>query len=131
VAAADLDVNGHSGDAANPTRTPATDRFPSNSITKSDAHNRRRFKTQTIQQDFGSRSLLGHTRERLRPVLNNDRVLFVVTQDHESFYRRELFDVDRANMLEQPANRGTGVALIATLLQLLQYKPDGIVSIFP
>ena len=49
---------------------------------------------------FGSRSLLGHTRDRLRPVLTNDRVLFVVTQDHESFYRRELFDVDRANMLE-------------------------------
>ena len=78
--------------------------------------------TRTIEGDarpkqfskiFGSRSLLGHTRERLRPVFNDDRVLFVVTKDHETFYRRELLDVDRANVLEQPANRGTGVAIIA------------------
>jgi mannose-1-phosphate guanylyltransferase len=96
--------------------------------------------TRTIEGDarpkqfskiFGSRSLLGHTRDRLQPVFNNDRVLFVVTKNHETFYRRELLDVDRANVLEQPANRGTAVALIATLLQLLQYKPDAIVGIFP
>jgi mannose-1-phosphate guanylyltransferase len=96
--------------------------------------------TRTIEGDsrpkqfskiFGGQSLLGHTRDRLRPVFENDRVLFVVTKDHEPFYRGELGDVDRANVLEQPANRGTAVALMATLLQLLQYKPDAIVGIFP
>ena len=96
--------------------------------------------TRTIEGDsrpkqfskiFGSRSLLGHTRDRLRPVFNDDRVLFVVTKDHETFYRRELLDVDRVNVLEQPANRGTAVAIIAALLQLLQYQPDAIVGIFP
>ena len=80
---------------------------------------------------FGTRSLLGHTRERLRPVFNDDRVLFVVTKDHDTFYRRELLDVDPVNVLEQPANRGTAVAIISSLLQLLQYKPDAIVGIFP
>jgi mannose-1-phosphate guanylyltransferase len=34
-------------------------------------------------------------------------------------------------LFEQPANRGTAVALIAALLQLLQFKPDAIVGIFP
>jgi len=80
---------------------------------------------------FGSRTLLGHTRERLRPVFQDDRVLFVVARDHDRFYRTELTGVDRASVLEQPANRGTAVAIIATLLQLLQYKPDAIVGIFP
>jgi len=80
---------------------------------------------------FGNRTLLGHTRERLRPVFKDERMLFVMTRDHQPFYRTELADVDRANVLEQPANRGTAVAIISSLLQLLQYKPDAIVGIFP
>jgi mannose-1-phosphate guanylyltransferase len=75
--------------------------------------------------------LLGHTRERLRPIFNDDRVLFVVTKDHETFYRRELLGVDPVNVLEQPANRGTAVAIIAALLQRLQNKPNAIVGVFP
>jgi mannose-1-phosphate guanylyltransferase len=39
--------------------------------------------------------------------------------------------VDPGHVLEQPANRGTAVAIISSLLQLLQYKPDAIVGIFP
>jgi len=80
---------------------------------------------------FGDRTLLGHTRARLRPVFDDDRTLFIVTRHHDRFYRSELAGVDRANILEQPANRGTAVALIASLLQLLQFQPDAIVGIFP
>lgn len=79
---------------------------------------------------FGSQTLLGHTRERLRPVFNDDRLLFIVTKDHARFYRKELASVDRSRVLEQPVNRGTGVAIIAALLQL-QPKADAIVGIFP
>src|SRR6476469_7541081 len=64
---------------------------------------------------FGSHSLLGHTRERLRPVFSDDRTMFVVTKDHDSFYTAELADVDCSHVLEQPANRGTGVAIIMAL----------------
>ena len=80
---------------------------------------------------FGSQSLLGHTRERLQPVFDDDRVLFIVNQSHDRFYRHELANVERANVLEQPANRGTAVAIITSLLQLRQRKPDAIVGIFP
>ena len=80
---------------------------------------------------FGSQTLLAHTRERLRPIFDDDRVLFIVNQNHHRFYRNELGKVERANILEQPANRGTAVAIITSLLQLLQYKPDAIVGIFP
>lgn len=80
---------------------------------------------------FGGCSLLGQTRERLRPVFSDDRILFVVTKNHDSFYSTELADVDRSRVLEQPANRGTGVAIIAALLQVWNQEPDAIVGLFP
>jgi mannose-1-phosphate guanylyltransferase len=80
---------------------------------------------------FGDRSLLSHTRERLQPIFGDRRLRFVVTKGHESFYTEELADVDPSCVLEQPANRGTGVAIIAALLQLLEREADAIVGIFP
>ena len=80
---------------------------------------------------LGDQSLLGHTRKRLKPVFGDDRLLFVVTKQHESFYAEELADVDPSRVLEQPANRGTGVAIMAALLQLLEQEVDSIVGIFP
>ena len=76
-------------------------------------------------------SLLGHTRKRLKPVCGDDRLMFVVTKQHESFYAEELADVDPSRVLEQPANRGTAVAIMAALLQLLEREVDSIVGIFP
>ena len=96
--------------------------------------------TRTIEGDsrpkqfstiFGRRSLLGHTRERLRPIFSNARIRFVVTKDHKSFYTAELADVDPSCVLEQPANRGTGVAIIAALLQVWNQEPNAIVGLFP
>ena len=80
---------------------------------------------------FGDRSLLGHTRERLRPIFNEGRTLFVVTKDHETFYLDELADAGISRVVEQPLNRGTGVAIIAVLLQVLHYGEDAIIALFP
>lgn len=80
---------------------------------------------------FGDRSLLGHTRKRLRPIFSDDRTVFVVTRDHEAFYMEELADAKASRVLTQPANRGTGVAIIAALLRILQCDPDAVVAIFP
>lgn len=80
---------------------------------------------------FGDQSLLGYTRERLKPIFDDHRLLFVVTKEHENFYTKELADVDRSRLLEQPVNRGTGIAIIAALLRLLEYEADAIVGIFP
>ena len=80
---------------------------------------------------FGDRSLLSHTRERLKPIFGDHRLMFVVTKEHESFYKNELADVEPSCILEQPANRGTGVAIMAALLQLLEHEVDAMVGIFP
>ncbi|HEX3229107.1 MAG TPA: sugar phosphate nucleotidyltransferase, partial [Pyrinomonadaceae bacterium] len=80
---------------------------------------------------FGDRSLLGHTRKRLRPIFSDDRTVFVVTKDHETFYMKELADAKASRVLTQPANRGTGVAIIVALLRILQYDADAVVAVFP
>jgi mannose-1-phosphate guanylyltransferase len=80
---------------------------------------------------FGDRTLLGHTRERLRPIFSDDRTLFVVTKDHETFYREELSDANASRIVAQPANRGTGVAIIVALLRILQQDGDAFVAVFP
>ena len=80
---------------------------------------------------FGDRSLLGHTRNRLRPIFSDDRTVFVVTRDHETFYMEELADANASRVLTQPANRGTGVAIIVALLRILQYDADAVVAVFP
>ncbi len=80
---------------------------------------------------FGGKSLLTHTRERLRPIFAEDQVAFVVTRSHERFYSSELADVDTSRILAQPSNRGTGVAIIAALLKLVKSEPGAIVGFFP
>ena len=80
---------------------------------------------------FGDRSLLGHTRKRLRPIISDDRILFVVSRDHEMFYRDELSDANASRVVAQPANRGTGVAIIVALLRILKCDADAVVAVFP
>jgi len=80
---------------------------------------------------FGDRSLLGHTRRRLRPIFSDDRTVFVVTRDHETFYMEELADAKASRVLTQPANRGTGVAIIVALLRISQVDADAVVAVFP
>ena len=80
---------------------------------------------------YGDRTLLGHTRERLRPIFGESRLMFVVTKKHARFYTEELADVDPSDLLQQPANRGTGIAIITALLQRLDHEVDPMVGIFP
>jgi mannose-1-phosphate guanylyltransferase len=80
---------------------------------------------------LGDRSLLGHTRARLRLVFREDRTIFVVTKDHEPFYREELSDAEISRVVEQPENRGTAVAIIVALLRVLQHDADAVVAFFP
>ena len=80
---------------------------------------------------FGGKSLLTHTRERLRPIFDDDQVGFVLIRDHERFYKNELADVNPSLILAQPSNRGTGVAIIAALLQLMKSDPEAITGFFP
>jgi len=57
--------------------------------------------------------------------------MFVVNKDHETFYMEELFDANASGIVAQPANRGTGVAIIVALLRILKHDADAVVAVFP
>jgi len=80
---------------------------------------------------FGGKTLLRQTCDRIHPVFRRNRNVFVVTRTHERFYADELNGTDIALVLVQPQNRGTGLAITAGILGILQFQPDAIVAVFP
>ena len=80
---------------------------------------------------FGGETLLRRTRGRIAPAVPAERTLFVVVKAHEPFYRRELADVDESRIVIQPSNRGTGAAILYSLLRLTRLDADPMVALFP
>ncbi len=80
---------------------------------------------------FGGKSLLGHTRERLGPLFQGERTLYVLARAHEAYFGQELAGVPARNTVIQPANRGTAAALALCLHIVAQQDEDALVSFFP
>jgi len=79
----------------------------------------------------GGTSLLSQTRTRLEPLFPSDRQVFVVSRAHEQYYCQDLIDTDDSRIIVQPLNRGTGVAIVAALVHVMQCDPDAVVGFFP
>jgi mannose-1-phosphate guanylyltransferase len=77
------------------------------------------------------RTLLGDTRDRLSSLVANERTLFVVNGQHRPFYREDLRDLVPYQLVEQPANRGTGAATVYALARLKRLDPEAVVGLFP
>ena len=80
---------------------------------------------------FGDETLLKQTRRRISPLFDSDKMITVVTKQHEEFYSRELNDWPHTTVVAQPENRGTGVALATAILMLRELDADAIVAAFP
>ena len=80
---------------------------------------------------IGEQSLFRQTRARLDPIFLSDRQIFVLSRAHERFYGHDLIDAGDSYVIEQPVNRGTGIAIITALLHVLQRDPDAVVAFFP
>ncbi len=80
---------------------------------------------------FGGKSLLGHTRERIGPLFDDEQTLFVLSRAHEAYYRQELARVPAQNTVIQSANRGTALAFALCLQVISQRDEDALVSFFP
>ena len=79
---------------------------------------------------FGGKSLLSQTWQRLGPLFPSDHTMSVLTRAHERFYREELPPAN-SQILVQPENRGTGVAITAAILRIIRSDIDAIVAFFP
>jgi mannose-1-phosphate guanylyltransferase len=80
---------------------------------------------------ISGQSLFRQTRARLNPLFMRDRQVFVFSRAHERFYSEELSDAGDSHVIEQPLNRGTGIAIILALLRVLQRDHDALVAFFP
>lgn len=80
---------------------------------------------------FGGETLLRQTCVRIEPAIAAERTTFVVVKAHERFYRKELAGVDESRIVVQPANRGTGTAILYSLLRLTRFDDDPLVAFFP
>lgn len=80
---------------------------------------------------IGGESLFRQTRRRLDPLFLGDRRVFILTRAHEKYYSDDLDDAGESCIIEQPLNRGTGVAMALAVLHVLQRDPDAMVGCFP
>jgi mannose-1-phosphate guanylyltransferase len=80
---------------------------------------------------LGDETLLTQTRRRISPLFEVDKIITVVTRQHEAFYSRELDDWPSTAVIAQPENRGTGVAIATAILMLRDLDPEAIVATFP
>lgn len=79
----------------------------------------------------GNRSLLDETRKRVALSISPDNTYFSLTQKHERFYERPLWNVPERNMIVQPENKGTAPAILFSLMRLARISPDSTVAFFP
>jgi mannose-1-phosphate guanylyltransferase len=77
------------------------------------------------------RTLLDATRERTALVIRPENTFFSLTQKHEKFYERPLWNVAEQQMVVQPENKGTAPAILYSLMRLASVSPDSTVAFFP
>jgi mannose-1-phosphate guanylyltransferase len=80
---------------------------------------------------IGEQSLLRATRTRLDPLFTRDRQVFVFSRAHERYYCNDVTDAGDSCVIEQPLNRGTGIAILLALLRILQRDHNALAAFFP
>jgi mannose-1-phosphate guanylyltransferase len=82
-------------------------------------------------QIVGEQSLIEQTRRRVELAIRTDRIFYALSESHERYYRRLLPDMLPARLVVQPLNRGTGPAVLYSLMRLCLVEPNAHVALFP
>ena len=80
---------------------------------------------------LGEETLLDQTLRRVARIVSPERTFSVVTKAHESFYSTHRTAVSGAGLLVQPRNRGTGPAIVYSLMRLHAMDSRAVVAFFP
>ena len=80
---------------------------------------------------IGTETLFDQTRRRVSIVVPPGETVTVLSQPHQRFYQPLLCDIAEGNLVVQPRNRGTAVAILYALFRLIQQGRRGTVAIFP
>jgi mannose-1-phosphate guanylyltransferase len=80
---------------------------------------------------MGRETLLEQTQRRVSKLIPAWRTMLVLTAKHEPFYAAAVEGVPSARLVIQPANRGTGAAILNSMLRVREMDHKAIVACFP
>jgi mannose-1-phosphate guanylyltransferase len=72
----------------------------------------------------GEESLFRQSLRRATRLVPAERILALVTADHEAWWRDQLADLPPENRIVQPMDRGTAAAVLLPYLHILERDPD-------
>ena len=79
----------------------------------------------------GGPTLLRQTLERAAALVPRDQIFVVVSEGHRQWWRDELAELPRANVLVQPANRGTAAGILVGALAIARRAPGARALVLP
>lgn len=78
-----------------------------------------------------SEIILNTTRKQIEKSFSRRGTMFVVTEQHARYYKEVLPDVPPENLIVQPQDNGTTVAVLYAALRLAATNPSAILAFFP
>lgn len=79
----------------------------------------------------GSEIVINRARKQIENLFSPQNMTFVVTEDHERYYKEVLPDVKAENLIVQPQDDGTTTAILYAALRIAVTNPSAILAIFP
>ena len=79
----------------------------------------------------GDRSLLRRTLERAGRLARPEQIVAVVSDSQRRWWEIELADLPRRNVLSQPVNRGTAIAILHAASEISRRSPGAMVLVLP
>jgi len=80
---------------------------------------------------LNNRTLLDETRARVGLKISPENTYFSLTQKHEVYYERPLWNVPETKMVVQPENKGTAPAILYSLMRVAHGSQNATVAFFP
>lgn len=77
------------------------------------------------------RTLLDVTRDRVALSIARSNTYYSLTQKHEKYFSRPLWNASQEQMIVQPENKGTAPAILYSLMRLAAKSADATVAFFP
>lgn len=79
---------------------------------------------------YDGTTLLEQARRRAERNISPGQILFSLSRAHEDFYLRTLANCPSQRVV-QPANRGTGAAILSSLILIARKDPHATIAVFP
>lgn len=79
---------------------------------------------------FGGTSLLRQSYDRVRTLLDNDRIYVITTQKHLPLVAGEIPELPQANLIGEPVGRDTAAAVGLAAAIIARHDPDAVIGMF-